>query len=932
MNRKSTTGNEANTHHPLGSALTTLMAAVLVLGLTQAGAYGAALEEDSFSLKVNRPVRSLGSSILNRKTTFLVQVSQCGHRPARNVAMRAELEGDDSSSWDVSLSNDRAAFLPGPRLKSDYLLLNVEAGEGVDEGDVLKVKVIGESDDEVHEVVVEVLADSFHPVLEPTLFKDWRREKAEKLFIAEAPHWNLTLANLGQERDRIQVSVDAPQGWTARVSGVSGVEGESSAIFSLAGEARLSGRNTIDVDVTLIPPTDWPKNVATPITVTAQSLGAAGEPPASVNLTATKGGFLVTASDLDGGSPRAHNLNPGKATTYILQLTNVFSETKSVDLSVDSVLPAGWTYSIEPSETIAIQPGEQVEARLEVESPRDAPIGSGPTLTVTAEAATGEEDSVVVACRTTEKRKVYFVAIDALNQEYLELNRAGTGKGSDGDWLMPNIHAFMEQGSSYSEAYVHLPAATDMNHLTNISGSMPGTEGLHSVAGYYFGLDENGHMVVHDPSHDVIRWGEEGEPVLTLFDVAKDPAYGGEPTAFNAVIAGKNWVAELMRDPDGVLDRVAHGQDVPFYLEQPRPYIQGDPPSDEDAAADPNYRYPMGRLLGDRPGMFPDDHWVMDGALRIIENEDPDVFYILMAEMDDGQHVMGAAWDLDEWLDQGTESTWDDISRINPLAVREGVLDIAREADHNFGRFIDYLRERGTLDNVQIVVTADHGQVTHLPVGVDYKQILRRAGISPADGDRYATIGASSVAFIYDSDPETADRIETILQETKRLNQDTGRRENPFVVINREEMRTGVDTYTGEAVATPDELYSIWYAEFPVEDNSKQRWPDLFVFTRENWQIPLYGGALFNLGLDISFAIPELSLMVGGHGGPETLHIPLIFGGPGFKAGYSNSTDKVHNSSIAPTLYALNGWTCPAHVDGPPLTSCMEGSGEVSEQ
>ena len=73
------------------------------------------------------------------------------------------------------------------------------------------------------------------------------------------------------------------------------------------------------------------------------------------------------------------------------------------------------------------------------------------------------------------------------------------------------------------------------------------------------------------------------------------------------------------------------------------------------------------------------------------------------------------------------------------------MLDIVREADHNFGRFIDFLEQRGTLDDVYIVLTADHGQVTHLPKGIDYKRILREAGISEAEGDRYTTIGASAV-------------------------------------------------------------------------------------------------------------------------------------------------------------------------------------------
>jgi len=901
---------------------------LLINIFSQGSAYGATGDEDSFFLKVHRPVKIVGNSIPNRGAYFLVKISQSGRQSAHRVELQTEIQGDDPSAWDVNLSDDKVLFLPSPGARTKYVLLTVRAGKDVNEGDSLRIKIIGVNGEEEQNVVIRVTMDSYHPALEPTQYKDWTREEAEKVFFGESLQWDVTLANLGKERDRVQVSAQAPQGWDVQITDGSGpgTKGDSSAIFTISGEAIRPTKNMIDFKLFVNPPADWPKYSPAKITVTAQSLGADKEESASLELSAIKGGLLITASDMDGPWPHPHRLNPGAKTTYILQITNIFDQEKEVELSLDGTVPSGWTCNISPTAATTLQPGQEAEARIEIRAPQEAEPGTELTTRVIASTSTGEQDGVTVSCQVTQKKKVYFVAIDALSYEYLDLNRAGTGKGGTGDWLMPNIHAFMERSSSYSETYVHLPSATDMNHMTNISGSMSGTEGLHSVAAYYYGRDEDGHMVIKDPTHDDLRWGEEGEPVLSMYDVAKNQAYGGDAGAFNAVISGKGWVAELMRDTNGVLDRVAQGQAVPFYLEKPKSYLMGDPPSDEDAAADPDFKWPLGHIIGSRPGMFPDDRWVMEGALRIIENEDPDVFYILMAEVDDGQHMMGTAWDLEEWLDQGTESTWDDISRINPFATREGTLDTVREADYNFGLFLDFLEHRGTRDDVYIVLTADHGQVTHLPKGIDYKEILNKKGIT--EGENYATIAASAIGFIYDSEPETAERIEEILQKVKRYNRETERRENPFIVLNREEMRTGIDTYTGEAVTSPDELYSIWYAEFPVEDNSKQRWPDLFIFAREHWQIPVYGGELFNLGLKVDFCIPEAPLLVGGHGGTESQHIPLVMSGPGIKAGYVNDTEKIMNSTIAPTIYQLNGWSCPANVDGEPILSCLEGAGE----
>ena len=928
MFTKKSTENRTAFSISLLIVLTGLVMALLINVLTLDSAFGSTDCGDSFSLAVYKPAKIVGNTIPNQRVYFMVKVSQNGIPQAHIVNLHTEIEGDNPSAWRVNLNDDKVIFLPSPGARTNYVLLTVKAGAKVEEGDSLRVNVIGVNGEEEQSTVVRITMDSYNPSLKLTQYVDWTREEPEKVCFGESLTYDLTLANLGQERDNIMVSADVPQGWGVMITDESGQgkEGETSATFDLPGEAILPSRNMVDIKLTLTPPPAWPKNATTEITVTAKSLSAGAEESSPVKLTAVKGGLLVTASDVTGPWAHPHNLNPGSKTTYPLQITNIFDEAKNVELSLDGTIPTGWWCNLSSPSGIPIQPGQKAEGRLEICAPQEAAPGSGFTIGVVATTSTGEQDRVDVSCRVSQKKKVYFVTVDALAYEYLDLNRVGTGMGSDGDWLMPNIRAFMEKGSSYSETFVHLPSATDMNHLTNISGSMSGTTGLHSVAAYYYGRNEDGHMIIKDPSHDSIRWGEQGEPVLTMFDVAKDPAYGGEPGAFNAAISGKGWVMELMQDPDGVLDRKAHGQCVPFYLDKPYQYIMGDPPSDEDAASDPNFKYPLGHIIGARPGMFPDDRWVMEGALKMIENEDPDVLYIIMAEMDDGHHMMGAGWDLDEWLDQGTESTWDDISRINPLACRECILDTAREADYNFGLFLDFMEHRGTLDDSYIILTADHGHVTHYVKGVDYKDILDRKGIT--EGENYATIAGSSAGFIYDAGPDTAARIEEILEKVKRYNRMAERRENPFIVINRDEMLTGVDTYTGEVVTDPDELYNIWYAEFPVEDNSKLRWPNLYVFARENWQIPVYGGELFNLGLKVDISFPELPLLVGGHGGPETQHIPLIMSGPGIKAGYVNDTDRIMNSMFAPTIYQLNGWSSPANVDGEPILSCMEGGEE----
>ncbi len=58
-------------------------------------------------------------------------------------------------------------------------------------------------------------------------------------------------------------------------------------------------------------------------------------------------------------------------------------------------------------------------------------------------------------------RKLIFIAIDALHPKYFGLDARGLPGGSEGNWLMPNINAFLKKSLWYKNARSFLPAATD---------------------------------------------------------------------------------------------------------------------------------------------------------------------------------------------------------------------------------------------------------------------------------------------------------------------------------------------------------------------------------------------------------------------------------------------------------------------------------------
>lgn len=68
----------------------------------------------------------------------------------------------------------------------------------------------------------------------------------------------------------------------------------------------------------------------------------------------------------------------------------------------------------------------------------------------------------VVEKSKSNRKKLIFVAIDGLHPNYLELDAKGLLPGTDGNWLMANIQAFLKKSMWYKNAKAFLPAATDM--------------------------------------------------------------------------------------------------------------------------------------------------------------------------------------------------------------------------------------------------------------------------------------------------------------------------------------------------------------------------------------------------------------------------------------------------------------------------------------
>ncbi len=312
-----------------------------------------------------------------------------------------------------------------------------------------------------------------------------------------------------------------------------------------------------------------------------------------------------------------------------------------------------------------------------------------------------------------------------------------------------------------------------------------------------------------------------------------------------------------------------------------------------------------------------EDPYTIDQVIEITNNEDPDMLYILLGGVDAAGHNFGAAFDLDEWESRGDpDNLARDVSKVNRRANRLGIIETVRTADEQLGRFLDFLKERGAYEDSYIIVESDHNMETNFFKGPRVGKILKGTGYSPRKDYFFFTATQIGMLFVRPGggDEYMVPAMERALEEYRMKNPLTGQVESPMVVINRDEMKTGIDQATGERVTLPMELYSEYYINHRKE--GELLWPDMIVFSRKYYQFPLMGVGLANVGLgNMDIPLPRINVMVGGHGGTSTQPALLVMKGPGIPAA-NVSYNESWPADVAPTLYSLEGYRVPESVQG----------------
>ncbi|MFZ5569828.1 MAG: alkaline phosphatase family protein [Thermodesulfobacteriota bacterium] len=876
-----------------------------------------------------------------RRAVFDVSVNPIS--PSREPLTFSVVPETPMDGWSLDLST--ASLVLGKEGKT--IQCRVTAPAEIPEQKTIRFKVIGRRGAETQEIKLKVTVLTAMPKLEPGLSDTGVREQLVKVTAGEPVAFRLSLANSGHAEDRFDLHVKGPAGWRIRILDSRGREIRHLDVQPMGGMFQWEYPEEFRLEI--IPPQGAPRKRMEAFTV--QALARATGMTDFLTVRVFHSESLFSIHDLDGFDPHSHYLRPGAMTSYILHVTNPSDKPEPFRFTV-TALPAGWKTNFN-QQTITVGGGGHDTLMLRLESPHTAKAGDCCIIEVVAENASGERAGRVrLRAEVYLIPKIYFLVIDSLDYAYLELNRDGEGPGKEGDWLCPAIRRFMKKGTSFSNARCGMPAATDMNHTTIMSGAVTGTLGAYWVSGYYAGLDDVGDIRIVRPSPEVLRHGKDGKKLKRIFDLVKERY----PEARSAVISNKPWVSHLHEDGEAVALGVT-GSRFPVYGSPPPPYVLGDPPTDDDSSDRRPIKPPdlivngnpiellpqvlsgdfhllraviqdIGEYLGAKPGAFPDDRWIADTARAMIREEDPEVLYVNLAATDEAGHVFGAAWDPEEWRrSKGLLYGEHWVSRYSEQARRGEILDVVREADRRFGDIVQEIEDRGMTEHSLIVFAADHSMITegYCQQGfapLDIKEYLRSRGIiSPR---HYGTAWAlNHWAAIFDvRDDATRQVIADQLRSMAVDDPLSGNGFHPCIVLDEEGLRSGKDRtnpFIPEAeqrITEPDELYSEYY-KMVASDGI--RWPEIAVFFRGHYQATTPGDAMIRGVNGMGERVPVLAKsgnrLVGIHGSAMTTHVPMVFSGPGVIAG-KEIPDPARLHDILPTLCHLLGFEIPETAAG----------------
>jgi predicted AlkP superfamily pyrophosphatase or phosphodiesterase len=265
-------------------------------------------------------------------------------------------------------------------------------------------------------------------------------------------------------------------------------------------------------------------------------------------------------------------------------------------------------------------------------------------------------------------------------------------------------------------------------------------------------------------------------------------------------------------------------------------------------------------------------------------------------------------WVTDAWIKFGLAENGPLVSSIwytdpDGTAHDDGIgaatsMESIRVVDAEFGRIVAELKARRLTDKYNIIVSTDHGFVTH-DGKTGLEAFLISKGLKKAKDSDDVVIAGGAI-YVFNHDPYLIKRIVSALQG------------EPWVGAIFTKGRPG--SLKGSVAGTLSFESIHW--------NHPTRSADILV--DENWS---------DAKNDKGYAGTSSSEGVAGHGGlsPYEVHIALLASGPSFKKA-SSSELPTSNVDIAPTILAIHNLPIPEEMDGRVVSELLVNGKTSNEQ
>jgi len=239
----------------------------------------------------------------------------------------------------------------------------------------------------------------------------------------------------------------------------------------------------------------------------------------------------------------------------------------------------------------------------------------------------------------------------------------------------------------------------------------------------------------------------------------------------------------------------------------------------------------------------------------------------------------------------------DGTAHSDGIGVASSMASI-KSVDEQFGRIIADLESKHLTQNFNIIISADHGFVTHK--GKDgLTEFLIKEGLKK-DKESEDVVVAEGAIYVQNHDMETIKKIVTRLQSQEWIGGIFTKAKKPG------DMKGIIDgTVSFDAIH--------W--------NHPERAGDILV--DYNWSDEKnnlgYAGTSYNRG-------------VAGHGGfsPYEVHIALLAAGPSFKRSFESELP-TSNVDIAPTILHIHHLAIPATMDGRVMNELLSEKNNLPE-